>query len=454
MQAIPRRATVGAVFLFSAVASAQYLDQPRSRCAIDLAEPFGVVNFFDLARFVQMHAAGDPRADIAPPWGTEGVGGIDFFDLAAYLNFYLQGCAVDSDGDGIPDWAETNDGVYRGPFATGTDPFNPDTDADGLSDGDEIFGTEDGLDLPALGADPLRKDIFIECDWFAGVFEGVYRDFRPRALAVERVVRAFADAPVPNPYGAPDGISIHLDYGQSGVFTGGNQLPGTPVFIMFPADFAVYKGAHFDTRRVGYFHYAVFANRYDSPTNRSSGVAEIIGDDFMVTMVDYLSSFNQSQTIMHELGHNLGLRHGGFENRNWKPNYNSVMNYRHQFTGVDTDGDTFGNGALDYSWGINNSLDENAVHEPLGVLGFPVDFNRDGMIQTSPYARNLNCATGSAPCGVLADCADAVCTVLHDHDDWGTIVWTRLQQAESSEPAEIAACEHEPPPVPPHADHP
>jgi hypothetical protein len=37
---------------------------------------------------------------------------------------------------------------------------------------------------------------------------------------------------------------------------------------------------------------------------------------------------------MHELGHNLGLHHGGGQEDplndarfNWKPNYHSVMNY-------------------------------------------------------------------------------------------------------------------------------
>lgn len=423
------------------VASAQYLDQPRNRCPIDLAEPAGVINFFDLARYIQMHAAADPAADIAPPWGTT-----NFFDLASFLNAFTLGCALDTDADGLPDWAESHDGVFRGPFATGTDPVNPDTDGDGLTDAEEVYGTLGGLDLPALGADPLRKDIFIECDWFAGTFEGVPRDFRPRALAVDRLVQAFADAPVPNPYDAPDGINIHLDYGQGGggLFTGGNQLPGAPVFILFPEDFRVYKQAFFDPRRLGYFHYAVFANRYNSATNRSSGVAEIVGDDFMVTMVDYLSSYNQSQTIMHELGHNLGLRHGGFENRNWKPNYNSVMNYRHQFTGADTDGNTYGNGALDYSWGVNNTVDEDAIMEPLGVLGFPVDFNADGVIQQNPYARNLNCESGSAPCGDGDGCADSFCGPLIDHNDWASILWSRLDNAESLRPTEISECESHP----------
>ena len=49
---------------------------------------------------------------------------------------------------------------------------------------------------------------------------------------------------------------------------------------------------------------------------------------------------------MHELGHNLGLRHGGGDNTNRKPNFLSVMNYAFQLTGLTRDGS---NGVFDYS---------------------------------------------------------------------------------------------------------
>jgi hypothetical protein len=46
--------------------------------------------------------------------------------------------APDLDCDGLPDAVETDTGTYNGPTDTGTDPHNPDTDGDGLEDGEEV----------------------------------------------------------------------------------------------------------------------------------------------------------------------------------------------------------------------------------------------------------------------------------------------------------------------------
>lgn len=412
---------------------------PNPYCVADLAEPFGRLDLFDVGAFLEAYNLQGAAADLAAPSGVW-----DFFDAAAYLTAYGQGCPPDADGDRLPDSVETDDGVFLNLYATGTNPFSPDTDTDSIPDGDEALGTIDGLDLPAMGASPLRKDIFVECDWFAGVFEGRTEDFRPTPASVARLVAAFADAPVQNPYGLGDGVSIHLDYGQGGGFTGGNLLPGAPVFIDFGDEFDAYKVVFFDPRRLGYFHYAIFANRYNSASNNSSGVAEINGDDFMVTMAYYFSSYNQSQTVMHELGHNLGLLHGGYNNVNRKPNYNSVMNYRHQFPGADTNGDTFGDGRLDYSFGVNYDLDEAALFEPLGVLGTPVDLDGDGVISPTPVARNINCTVSTQPCGSGVGCEDLVCTVLLDSNDWSGINWHRLDQRPGRGAPEVIECENAP----------
>ena len=55
----------------------------------------------------------------------------------------------DADNDGLSDSVETNTGVYVSPEDTGTDPNNPDTDGDGVSDGKEVL---------ELGTDPNRED--------------------------------------------------------------------------------------------------------------------------------------------------------------------------------------------------------------------------------------------------------------------------------------------------------
>src|SRR5207249_1535359 len=61
----------------------------------------------------------------------------------------------------------------------------------------------------------------------------------------------------------------------------------------------------------------------------------------------------QAGTLMHEIGHNLGLRHGGGDNDNCKPNYRSVMSYTRQFAGS-----PIPNRRLDYSRHADADLDE------------------------------------------------------------------------------------------------
>ncbi len=56
-------------------------------CQADLAEPFGSLNFFDLAAYLALYNAEDPAADLAAPAGV-----LNFFDLATYLDAYNAGC--------------------------------------------------------------------------------------------------------------------------------------------------------------------------------------------------------------------------------------------------------------------------------------------------------------------------------------------------------------------------
>jgi hypothetical protein len=73
----------------------------------------------------------------------------------------------------------------------------------------------------------------------------------------------------------------------------------------------------------------------------------------------------QSGTFMHELGHSLGLGHGGGDEDNDKPNYLSVMNYAFQTVGI-TNADTRVP-VLDYSREALDQLDEDALLEIDGI---------------------------------------------------------------------------------------
>ena len=53
----------------------------------DVAAPIGVLNFFDLAAYLDLYNAQDPRADLAPPFGM-----LNFFDLATAIARYNAGC--------------------------------------------------------------------------------------------------------------------------------------------------------------------------------------------------------------------------------------------------------------------------------------------------------------------------------------------------------------------------
>ncbi len=55
-------------------------------CQADLTGD-GLLNFFDLAAYLDLFNSGDPAADLAPPAGV-----LNFFDLAAYLDLYNAGC--------------------------------------------------------------------------------------------------------------------------------------------------------------------------------------------------------------------------------------------------------------------------------------------------------------------------------------------------------------------------
>ena len=63
----------------------------------------------------------------------------------------------DTDDDGLKDGAESNTGSWVSATDTGTDPLNPDTDGDGLADGVES-NTGTYVDMANTGSNPLKED--------------------------------------------------------------------------------------------------------------------------------------------------------------------------------------------------------------------------------------------------------------------------------------------------------
>jgi uncharacterized delta-60 repeat protein len=245
-----------------------------------------------------------------------------------------------------------------------------DTDGDGIRDEWEINGVDiDGngsidLNLPALGANPLRKDIFIEVDWMVKPVTCVWQVcwtnggvLQPQRAVLDGLIATFATAPVSNPDGS-SGITLHVDAGPATVMNPRTGEPwgpwsragvvpydpflGTSDGINYDwAEFETIKQAFMEPARRAVFHYVVYADRLGGVN--ASGISRgIPAADFILAAGDPawnggLTATQESSLFLHELGHNLSLHHGGGDDINYKPNYSSVLNYMWSLTGLPPD---------------------------------------------------------------------------------------------------------------------
>lgn len=266
---------------------------------------------------------------------------------------------------------------------------NQDSDGDKLLDGWELNGYN-GVNLPALGANPLHKDLFVEADYMNNG-----GNYLPPKAQLDDIVAVFNAAPVSNPDGTT-GIHIHIDTGGADAASGPGTYPaynlGGGGQIGFQANlgtssadcltydwsaFQTVKNSSFNSPRTPIFHYMIFANELSSclAVNHTSGLSRngwpdstfIMGaTDFIVSLGGWGSHGTDTEregTFVHMLGHNLGLRDGGNDHVGNKPNYLSVMNPLFQMIG------TWRNGGVhyDYSHELLDSLKESSLYEVKGL---------------------------------------------------------------------------------------
>lgn len=254
-------------------------------------------------------------------------------------------------------------------------PEKIDTDGDGLFDVWELEGLDcdgDGtidLDLPAMGANPNIPDIFVEVDWmvrpqkkFLWWETQASRSMAPSTAAMRLVYDSFKQ----------HGINLHIDVGPDstdfvtgkkwGKLSGGNEIPYEKNFNI-SSSWGNTVNSNFSKSRYNVFKHCLFINQLDG-TTRSGKANDAPGQFFIVANQDWVyngGAISVGGTFMHELGHTLGLLHGGCDNENHKPNYLSVMNYAFQTTGL------VGTGMIGYSDYKLPDIDESHINENSGV---------------------------------------------------------------------------------------
>ena len=232
---------------------------------------------------------------------------------------------TDSDDDGLPDiWEEQ--GVV-------------------LADGTEI-------PLPDWGADPNRPDLFLQLNWMASEYDTLNCDtsaarecadanrtsYAPSKQSLDDLVDLFA----------AHGINLHIDAGE--YYTnidnyadahGGETIEYRDVYF----DASRHEGWQLiDTinnlgERANIFRPGVLGDRMRAGSN-ATGLS-LVGDNafYVANPGGRLSDEQVRNTILHEFGHTLGLRHWGAakyvkdfaSGSPMQDGYHSVMNYNHQF---------------------------------------------------------------------------------------------------------------------------
>jgi hypothetical protein len=331
-------------------------------------------------------------------------------------------------------------------------PDELDNDQDGIpSIAKQQGNTFGGIDIYAMGARQGQKDIFIQLDYMKDIVS------IPQRKALDKIKQAFSKK----------NIALHIDVGnlfntqfspndynlgQGKWFANANcvTLPSIYAEKSICKTIFDYKKYMLGMRR-HFFNYVFFATSQVETGVGPSGMAEYLGKNSLITLYGWNLNMNselnanlltnyQAGAMMHELGHNFGLLHGGGDNITYKPNYVSVMNYLYQLRGVNLDLNTkisidrflnwrgyinmdlcvLNNSpcnadfVVDYSNGLAAPINENRILESqllTGLISYEnntyLDFNRDMTQNAEAYALDLN--------------QDNKKDVLEDFNDWANL---------------------------------
>ena len=238
-----------------------------------------------------------------------------------------------------------------------TDAATIDSDGDSLRDVWETAGYDaegDGVlevDLKTLGADPYRRDVFVELDIMDEVENRPDRDKggNPDPTVFDALRQMFASAPILN-LDEAQGINLVIDASgkpcltnqlgvddcsfKTTIFDIGGQT-GTKnepdPFVDDVVRFSTLKRQNFDNKKRGLiYHYGIWGRLQ---VNTLSGYSDD-GDDFLISFDDfpfgpsYQTPRSKIEALAHELGHDLRQLHAGGEPFPAStPNYMSVMSH-------------------------------------------------------------------------------------------------------------------------------
>lgn len=250
----------------------------------------------------------------------------DEIDYEMEIEISFEG--TDTDDDGIPDWWEEKHGYD--PFVK-EDHKKLDEDEDALNNFQECFAYQ-------YGADPKRKDIFLEVDWMESLIPGDSN--KPPEDLIQKLINIFEE----------HDIALHIDTGQ---FNGGEEIPFCESLFSFvklrDLYWEYFLKNNLSNPHKNIFRYCIICNYCPDLNFPFFGWDNLDSFAISALWLKELNPFYSKEDLIvgamvHHLGHTLGLladTYDGIDNVGasypftkqwWKyKNYKSCMNYFYKY---------------------------------------------------------------------------------------------------------------------------